>query len=160
MTEVVAGLAKNNPRDVELEDDTGDVYYTVRTESDTALARIHLLNTDWSSAGNEKRCRMRLGAHWIDISVREGRLSELIRQGDMAVLVEDPNVFVDTVEEGKSGWTLTAHGCGEASVWVRPLGHQDRSWEEAPIRFGSRSVCTVALGEPRSAHSVPGGDLP
>ena len=59
MTEVVAGLAKNNPRDVELEDDTGDVSYTVRTESDTGLTRIHLLNTDWSNAGNEKRCRMR-----------------------------------------------------------------------------------------------------
>ena len=145
VTEVVAGLAKNNPRDVELEDHTGDVYYTVRTESDTGLTRIHLLNTDWSSAGNEKRCRMRLGECWVDVTVREGRLSELIRQKDMAVLVEDPGVFVDKIEKGDSGWTLTAHGCGEASVWGRALGHQDRAWEEVPIRFGDRSVCTVTL---------------
>ena len=145
VTEVVAGLAKHNPRDVGLEDDTGDVYYTVRTESDSGLTRIHLLNTDWSGAGNEKRCRMRLGEHWIDLTVREGRLSELIWQKDVAILVEDPHVFVETVEEGEGGWTLTAHGCGEATVGVWTPGHQDRRWKEVPIRFGSSSVCTVAL---------------
>jgi hypothetical protein len=143
VTDVVAGLARNTQRDMELEDYSGDVYYTVRQESDTGVTRIHLLNTDWSSAGNEKRCRLRLGERWIDVNVREGRLTEILWLGDIAVLVEDAKVFVDAIQKRENGWTLTVHGYEEGTVWAQHLGQQGRTWEEVEIRFESRSVRTV-----------------
>lgn len=146
VTEVVAGLAEHAPRAVTLEDHSGDVYYTVRKE-DTGLHRIHLLNTDWSSAGNEKRCRLRLGEHWVDCAVREGRLTEMLWQNDLAILVEDSNVFIDAVERDAQGWTLTAHGCGETSVQVQRIDSEDPAWKDVGIRFGHQSVATVQIGD-------------
>jgi hypothetical protein len=147
VTEVVAGLAERTSRDVMLDDPSGDVYYTVRREEGIGLTRIHLLNTDWSSAGNEKPCRMRLGDYWVDVTIREGRLSEVIWCQDLAILIEDPKVFLDSIEAVSKGWSLTVHGYGNAAIQVCCFHAAHAAWEEVPVHFGNRSVCTVALGE-------------
>ena len=46
MTELVRGLAENVECDVNLDDPTGDIYYTVRRENGGELVRVHLLNTE------------------------------------------------------------------------------------------------------------------
>ena len=77
MTPLIRNLSSSLDWPVELDDPSGDVYYTVRDQGDGVM-HVHLLNTDWSAAGNVKRCRLRLGNDWIEAEVAEGRLSEIV----------------------------------------------------------------------------------
>ena len=94
---LVRALAQTTPWPVELEDVSGDVYYTVREEAEAGVQTIHLLNTDWTAAGNEKACRLRLGDAWVELAVREGRISAVTRCGALALLVEDDKVHLEEV---------------------------------------------------------------
>ena len=144
-TNVIAGLAGNIDRDVQVQDDTGDVYYTVREEAALGLTRIHMLNTDWSSSGNEKYCRVRLGEYWIDVTVREGRLTEIIWKNEIAVLVEDPRFFVDRLEKHDDLWIITVHGYGEGTASMQRLNGSESTWKVMNISFEHSSILKAEL---------------
>ncbi len=159
MTDLIHGLAGSFASPIGLEDLSGEVYYTVREEPTTGLYRIHLLNTDWTEPGNEKRCVIRLGNHEIPIRVREGRMSEVLWVGNLALLLEGDELYVEEVGQSSTAYSLKVHGIdrpvlrfrflngepcdritigGQATVW-----QDEGEWSSVRVEFGSRS--TVAL---------------
>ena len=115
MTPLIRRLSASLDWPVALDDPSGDVYYTVRDEGN-GVRHVHLLNTDWSAAGNVKRCRLRLGGGWIEVEVAEGRLGEIVWCGNLALLVEDEKVYVDAVSVRDDGFDVAVHGYGQATL--------------------------------------------
>ena len=115
MTPLIRNLSSSLDWPVELDDASGDVYYTVRDEGN-GVRHVHLLNTDWSAAGNVKRCRLRLGGDWIEAEVAEGRLSEIVWCDNLALLVEDEKIHVDAVSIREDGFEIELHGYGRATL--------------------------------------------
>ena len=154
VSQVVRSLAESTPSLIELSDGSGDVYFTIRREE--ALCRIHLLNTDWTCAANEKQCEMRLGNEWIDISVREGRLSEVVWSDSIVFLIENAAIYVENVVHTQNYYTAKIHGFGHAEVKTGLFGRssiksvmfegepvevfEDNEWIELNIDFHGRSV--------------------
>ena len=163
-------LAETVPAPVALEDGTGDVYYTARVEApdqdqkvdpDHLVYRVHLLNTDWTAAGNEKACRLRLGENRVDVKIREGRLSEIVWAGPLAFLVEDPKVHVAGLARTAGGYTAPVHGYGRAEIALRALGEHrlgavtyrgrpvsrepDGDWTRIRFDFADRSTGDLAV---------------
>lgn len=145
VTEVVAGLAERLPADVVLEDLTGDVYYTRRVETETGQTRIHLLNTDWTEKANKKQCQLRLGDRWIPVSVREGTITEVVRFGNLACLLDDSMLFLDAINAGTDGWTLTVHGHGVRRLSVIRLDDGQSAWREIAVDCGSTGIATFNI---------------
>ena len=54
MKPLVRALSRSVATAVELEDPSGDIYFTVRHDERSGISRVHLLNTDWTEAGNEQ----------------------------------------------------------------------------------------------------------
>ena len=115
MTPLIRRLSSSLDWPVELDDPSGDVYYTVRDEGN-GVRHVHLLNTDWSAAGNVKKCRLRLGGNWIEDDVAEGRLSEIVWCGNLALLVEDEKVYIDAVSVRDDGFEIAVQGYGRATL--------------------------------------------
>ena len=100
MTDLIHGLARQVEAPVELEDPSGDVYYTVRQEPDSEVTTVHLLNTDWTEARSRRGCRLRLGGEWLPLTVEEGRLSTVLSTPGLTVLVADPRLHVEPSRGG------------------------------------------------------------
>ena len=115
MKPLVRGLSRSVASTTEMEDLSGDIYCTVRNDEETGISRLHLLNTDWTEAGNEKQCRIRLGDSWIRLAVREGRMTELVWFENLVILIEGPEVYVESIVE-RSGYEIQVHGRGEAEL--------------------------------------------
>jgi hypothetical protein len=71
-------LAGERPSDIRLEGGDGEVSFFVYPQPD-GRNRVFLINTDWTTPGNEKRCRIkaRSGAA-LDVTVREGQVTEIV----------------------------------------------------------------------------------
>ena len=152
---LIRKLAQSTPWPVELDDVTGDVYYTVREEEETDAMIVHLLNTDWTEEGTQKQCRLRLGNSWIEMAVKEGKISVVYWRNRLAVLTEDDNVHVEGIRELNGSYVAELHGYGCARMKLRALEGQITSvtfrgadaplrlqegWPAADISFGSSSV--------------------
>ena len=155
---LVRALAQTTPWPVELEDVSGDVYYTVRDDEAAGVQTVHLLNTDWTAADNEKACRLRLGDAWVELAVREGRISAVTRCGALALLVEDDKVHLEEVAVAGRSVTAVLHGYGSAAVKLHALegriasvavGGTDAAvevpdgWQSVRVSFGPRSVTEI-----------------
>jgi hypothetical protein len=167
MKPLLRALAQTTPWPVELDDLSGDVYYTVREDDDAGVQIIHLLNTDWTADGNEKPCRLRLGDAWVDVTVREGRLSVVVRRDWLALLIEDHNVHVDRVRKVDGRFAVELHGHGAAEIKLHalegriasaafggvdaPLRSQE-GWQVADISFGGRSMGELTV-QSKDSHS-------
>ena len=140
MNPLIRALACSIDSPVELDDPSGDVYYTVRDEGN-GVVHVHLLNTDWSAAGNVKRCRLRLGGDWIEADVAEGRLSEIIWRGNLAVLVDDEKIYIDAVSVREDDFEIAVHGYGQATLKMTRLDGR----EIDSITFDDTQVNPVAV---------------
>ncbi len=70
-------LAKETAFDVRLEGGDGDVAYFTYPAGDRR--RVVLINTDWTSAGNVKHCKLHSGdGRILEVDVREGEIAEVI----------------------------------------------------------------------------------
>ena len=139
MDPLIRALAAAVDSPVELDDPSGDVYYTVREEG-SGVKHIHLLNTDWSAAGNRKQCRLRLGGDWIAVEVAEGCLSEIIWCGNLALLVEDEKIYIDGVSVREDGFEIDVHGYRQATLKITLLD----GTEIGAITFDDIQVTPVA----------------
>ena len=139
MDPLIRALSAAVDSPVELDDPSGDVYYTVREEG-SGVRHVHLLNTDWSAAGNRKQCRLRLGGHWIEVEVAEGRLSEIIWCGNLALLVEDEKIHIDGVSVREDGFEIDVHGYRQATLKITLLD----ATEVGAITFADIQVTPVA----------------
>ena len=158
---LVRGLSRSVASFIEMKDPSGDIYYTVRRGEKTGVSRIHLLNTDWSEAGNRKECRIRLGESWISLAVKEGRISEVLWFKDLVILVEGPETYVEKIEEGSIGFEVTVHGHGEAELLTQYVDLQSVSrgkskgsgtasgkrgaWDVVQVVFGGSSVERIVI---------------
>ena len=89
------------------------------------MQTIHLLNTDWTAADNEKACRLRLGDAWVELAVREGRISAVTRCGALALLVEDDRVHLEEVAVTGNRVSAVLHGYGLRRDRAAPAAGQD-----------------------------------
>lgn len=122
MKPLVRALSRSVASPVEMEDPSGDVYYTVRNDEKSGISRVHLLNTDWTEAGNEKQCRLRLGDSWIGLAVREGRMSEVVWLENIVFLVEGPDVDIESIEKKSNVFEIKIHGFRKAEVLAQFIG--------------------------------------
>ena len=162
MTDLIHGLAGQADAPVELEDSSGDVYYTVRQELDSEVRTVHLLNTDWTEARSRRVCRLRLDSEWLPLTVEEGRLSTVVSTPRLTVMVADPRVQVEPSPSG-AGWSLDLHGFGQVEIRLRRadgkaisraefrgerLGLEaDGPWWVARPEFGQSSVGQLTVCE-------------
>ena len=142
MTELVRGLAGQVPAAVRLSDACGDVYYTVRIEEGTRVRRIHLLNTHWAEAGNERPCALTLGDRKVPLVLKEGALSEVIWLEDLVLLSEDEVLFIDELRRSGNSYAMTLHGFGTVRFKFRHLNGASG----AKVEFDTGSVTTTADG--------------
>ena len=161
MKPLVRVLSRSVATAVQLEDPSGDIYFTVRHEEQSGISRLHLLNTDWTEAGNEKVCRIRLGDRWIGLAVREGRISEIVWLDDLVILVEGPGVHVERIEQTSDGFEMEIHGHGETELLTRLISHRRGdpwtlsgsgtaigkrgAWDAVQVAFDGRSVGSIKL---------------
>ena len=147
---------------MELEDASGDVYYTVHQEPDSEVTTVHLLNTDWTEARSRRVCRLRLGGEWLPLTVEEGRLSTVLSTPGLTVLVADPRVHVEA-SAADAGWSLDLHGFGQVEIRLRRADGQaiaraefrgerlgleaDGPWWVARPEFGQSSVGQLTVCE-------------
>ena len=160
MKPLLRTLARTIPWPVELDDLSGDVYYTVREDDVSGMQTIHLLNTDWTEEGNEKPCRLRLDETWIDLTAKEGTISFVTKLGRLAVLIENDNVHVEAIRRQDKIFGVELHGRGSAEIKLRAL--EDRivsarfgdsevplrsrgGWKIAAIAFGDRSLGELTI---------------
>ncbi len=145
VTEVMHRLAAAIPSPIALHDPSGDVYYTVRFEDDTGVHRVHLLNTDWTLAGNQRHCTLRFGESTIPVTVQEGVLTEILCVGDVAVRVDDANVFVEDLAVTNDGLVATLHGYGDVRLSVSPtsLSLEKIQWSGKEVRIETAGHWTV-----------------
>ena len=160
MTDLIHGLAGQAEAPVELEDSSGDVYYTVRQELDSEVRTVHLLNTDWTEARSRRVCRLRLDSEWLPLTVEEGRLSTVVSTPQLTVMVADPRVHVEP-SPSDAGWSLDLHGFGQVEIRLRRadgkaisgaefrgerLGLEaDGPWWVARPEFGPSSVGQITV---------------
>ena len=157
---LVRELASSTPWPVELDDVTGDVYYTVREEEKTGITTVHLLNTDWTEEGNEKLCRLRLGDSWLDVKVKEGRISIVRWLGRLALLNECENLHVEGIRSEGGKMAIELHGRGKAEIKLCALEGQiesasfrdvdaplqlQKGWQTVDVSFGSRSIGELSV---------------
>ena len=65
------------PLDTRLEGDAADeVAYFVYPEA--GRRRVYLINTDWTTAGNVKHCRVTTPTGTAEVDVREGEVAEVV----------------------------------------------------------------------------------
>ena len=138
LTPFIRRLANEVPSRVRLEDPSGDVYYTHR-EEETRVTRIHLLNTDWTEAGNWRLCSLWLDGVEVPLIIREGRLSEVIWFDSLAILVQDEGIYVEEVSSSTSGYSLRLHGSQRGEILLRTLN--GKPFEE--ISFEGRNLETT-----------------
>jgi hypothetical protein len=162
MTDLTHGLAGQVEAPVELEDPSGDVYYTVRQEPDSEVTTVHLLNTDWTEARSRRRCRLNLGGERLPLTVEEGRLSTVLATPALTVLVEDPRLHVEP-SAADADRSLDLHGFGRVEIRLRRadgkaipraefrgerLGLEaDGPWWVARPEFGQSSVGQLTVCE-------------
>ena len=156
---MIRALTESVPWPIALEDPSGDVHYTVRREEE--LYRVHLLNTDWTAAANEKPCKIRLGEEWIDLRVAEGALSEIVWVKDLVLKLQDAKVMVDSVTNEGKNCKIQLHGYGLAEMKMQSLAGRriervvcenreqacsnEGEWTKVEFDFGSRSEINLKV---------------
>ncbi len=80
--------------------------------------RVVLLNTDWTSSGNSKAVTLHTPAAEIPIHVREGRLTQVLLQDDLALVFETLPAIVDELRCEQNGATFRISGAGVAQVRI------------------------------------------
>ncbi len=82
----VQRLAAEARGDLWVEDETGEVFWTVWQDGEAR--RVLLLNTDWTVPGNEKPVTLHFGSKEIAFPVREGTLTEAeMVRGDFRISI-------------------------------------------------------------------------
>jgi hypothetical protein len=100
-----------NERLFKVLDDSGEVFWTEWNDDKGTV--LMLLNTDWTTAGNERKVRIEApGLAWTE-TVSEGAPC-FIRVHNGKSYVYSDDVHLEVAEDGR----LVAYGCGEAKVKI------------------------------------------
>ncbi len=109
-------LVSAHPQKLYLSGNSKDLDFHCFQTGDTQ--RVVLLNTDWTSAGNSKSVLLHTPAAEIPLKVREGSLTQVLLQNDIAVIFETLPVIVDELRCGQNGATFRVSGAGVADVRI------------------------------------------
>ena len=93
--------------------------------------------------------------------VGESRLSEIVWEGPLVLLVEDPKVHVAGMERTAGEYTAAVHGYGSAEIALQALGEHrlgavtwrgrplrlepEGGWTRARFDFADRSIGDLAV---------------
>lgn len=146
MRRLIRALAVSTPWPVELEDISGDVYYTVRKDDDSGALIVHLLNTDWTAEKNQKPCRLRIEETWFDLVVTEGRLTVVHHVAGVAIVVEDEGVHVDSLRAVDGDIRAVVHGSGPGTVRLFAPGNHIGSvtFDGVKVTLGTQGDWSIA----------------
>ena len=56
--------------------------------------------------------------------MREGRISEVIWLQHLVILVEGPDIHVESIEKRRDGFAISIHGHGESELLTRFISHR------------------------------------
>ena len=113
---VTAFLAGESRSDIRVEDESGEVFWSVRRESGN-VARLNMLNTDWSRKGNVKVVTVFTPGVVADIEVVE-RNAAMLTVLPFALVKCGIEHFIEVVECGTETAKLRIHGSGDARITV------------------------------------------
>ena len=132
-----------------LSGETEDIdFHRFRTEGGY---RVVLMNTDWTSAGNQKAVTLHAGDLAIPMKVTEGRLTQVLIKNGAAIVFETPPSIVDDLSVEPSGISFKAGGAGPCRFHVvsgKLLTHcQVAGMKQPLIQMDGGSLHTLDFGE-------------
>ncbi|MBE6356031.1 MAG: hypothetical protein E7058_02835 [Lentisphaerae bacterium] len=125
-------LAKEHRGKWFVEDDSREIFWNVRRFEDARCGQLSMLNTDWTTLGNEKKVRVTIGEIAFEYTVSEGVPAMLTVAGD-TVLETAPDNYLEFagVKENRAEFIL--HGKGDLAVTFRRReGVETRSFDADP----------------------------
>ena len=161
MWDFIESLARTNSGLVSIEDPSGDIYFTMRDEGEGGANRIHLLNTDWTRAGNAIPCILHYGVDSLQLTIREGVCTQVTIFRQLAVLIDDEITHLEEISVDEEMHSLVLHGYGKVTLSVKALGGADcgnitfnenackvemgTEWQSVGIDFGESTIGTMKI---------------
>ena len=114
----VAYLAKANRGEWFVEDESSEVFWSVRRFADRRCGQISLLNTDWTQPGNRKTVRICAGNTVIEHDVVERVLLQITVAGSKLLETDNDNYleYIGTAD-GKAQFKLYSTAVGEVKIY-------------------------------------------
>jgi len=112
-------LIAEHPRNLRLSGNAVDVDFHCFQIGN--VQRVILLNTDWTSAGNSKSVVLHTSFTDIPLQIREGHLTQVLLQQNIAVVFETLPVIVDELQCDKNDATFRVGGAGRVEVKIYTL---------------------------------------
>jgi hypothetical protein len=100
--------------------DIEDIDYHVYRTNDGNL-RIVLLNTDWTTAGNIKKINLNYNKFSIPMDIREGRMTQVLINKELAVVSEMPASTVDNLNMKGKNISFTLNGVDDVKIGLVSL---------------------------------------
>lgn len=117
---VTAYLAAESRGDIYVEDFSHEVFWNCRRESEN-VARVNLLNTDWSEKGNVKVVTLFTPGVIADFEVKE-REALMLTILPFAVVEVSGGHFLEVVSADEEKAQLRLHGAGKAQLRITRCG--------------------------------------
>jgi len=131
----LAALAEQSLPDFAVQSD-GEIFWNVWDEGD-GVKRVHLLNTDWTTAGNEVTAVICGQGLSVPVTVRERELLTATWVNGCLVIPDSPNMFVEV-----TGHDLAFHGDGYHSVRICRPGVPEANLQ---VDLTVSTVCKVRI---------------
>ena len=136
MAILTAHLAEQSLTDCRVIDPSREVFWNVWNE-ENGVKRIMLLNTDWSTAHNEKVVEVQTPLCSFTTTVRE-RDASILTVLDHVVIETPLNVHVEVVDQNN----IVCHGSENCTAKLR---YSDNHAEERPLDFSGDTVCSMQI---------------
>ena len=130
----IAKLAELVQGDIRVDDPSREVFWNVRRMKNGAL--LSLLNTDWTTPGNEKTVAVRTPFATFPVNVIERHCTFILVLDECAV------EYGEALHAGSFGaGCVTFHGTGRHEVTV----HRADSSSTLTVDFADETICTIKL---------------
>lgn len=122
---ITAALAAESRGDIFVEDDSREVFWSVRCESGN-VRHLSLLNTDWSEKGNVKAVTVHTPGVVADVEVKE-RNAALLTVLPFALLETGNEHFIEVLTCSQSSARIRIHGRGQGRLTVYRNGRVEQT---------------------------------
>ena len=120
-----ACLAAESRGDIFVEDDSREVFWSIRCESGN-VQHLSLLNTDWSEKGNVKAVTVHTPGVVADVEVKE-RNAALLTVLPFALLETGNEHFIEVLTCSQSSARIRIHGRGQGRLTVYRNGRVEQT---------------------------------
>ncbi|OGV55599.1 MAG: hypothetical protein A2017_14700 [Lentisphaerae bacterium GWF2_44_16] len=125
-------LAEQHRGDSYVDDPSGEVFWNFREES-PGVSKVMLLNTDWSSPGNEKTVTIHAGERKLICKVIE-RQPKIITVLPSAFIEAPAEIHLEILSGKGNQIKVRAHGAENAYILI----HKEDKIEKIPVDFNEK----------------------